>query len=106
MAAARRTSSRLRSISWRDLLTVVVPIAVVIGVAVIAAVKLVHPAPPSLIRLVTGPDGSSYRSQGEKYKKIIEGHGVKVELVKSQGGLDNLKRLADREAGVDVGFVQ
>jgi hypothetical protein len=98
--------SRLRSVSWRDLLTVAVPISLVIGAAVIAAVKLVHPAPPSSIRMVTGPDGSSYRNTGEKYKKIIEGHGVKVDLVRSLGGLDNLKQLIDRKVAVDVGLVQ
>jgi hypothetical protein len=102
----RRRSSRLRSISWRDLLTVAVPLGAVIVAGVILAIKLVRPAPPSLIRLVTGPDGSNYRSTGEKYKKIIEAHGVKVELVRSQGGLDNLKQLIDRKVAVDVGFVQ
>jgi TRAP transporter TAXI family solute receptor len=56
--------------------------------------------------MVTGPEGSSYRVTGEKYKKIIEGHGVKVELVDSAGGLDNLKQLADHKHAADVGFVQ
>lgn len=101
-----RRSSRFRSISWRDLFMVAVPIGAVIITGVILAIKLVRPAPPNLIRLVTGPDGSSYRSTGEKYKKIIEGHGVKVELVRSQGGLDNLKQLIDRKVPVDVGLVQ
>jgi TRAP-type uncharacterized transport system substrate-binding protein len=102
----RRRSSRLRSISWRDLATVAVPIGVVIAVGIGLAIKLVRPAPPNLIRMVTGPDGSSYRSTGEKYKKIIEAHGVKVELVRSQGGLDNLKQLSDGKVKVDVGLVQ
>jgi TRAP transporter TAXI family solute receptor len=103
---APRLGSRLRSISWRDLLTVIAPIALVIFAAFWIAMRFMHAAPPKVIRLVTGPDGSNYRNTGEKYKKIIEGHGVKVDLVRSAGGLDNLKQLADRKSTVDVGFVQ
>jgi TRAP transporter TAXI family solute receptor len=105
-ADAPGLGSRLRSISWRDLLTVAVPIALVIFAAFWIAGRFMHAAPPKVIRMVTGPDGSNYRSTGEKYKKIIEGHGVKVELVKSQGGLENLKQLADPRQHIDIGFVQ
>ena len=28
--------------------------------------------PPGKIRFISGPDGSSYRKQAERYKKIIE----------------------------------
>jgi TRAP-type uncharacterized transport system substrate-binding protein len=52
------------------------------------------------------PPGSSYRNIAERYKKIVEGHGVKVELVASGGALDNLRRLAHPKSGVDIGFVQ
>src|SRR5262245_16236167 len=101
-----RLGSRLRSISWRDLMTVILPIALVIFAAFWIAARFMHAAPPKAIRMVTGPDGSNYRNTGEKYKKIIETHGVKVDLVRSAGGLENLKQLADRKAAVDVGFVQ
>src|SRR5882672_6148957 len=91
-ASAPTPRSRLRGVSWRDLLTVVVPIAMVIFAAFWIAARFMHAAPPKVIRMVTGPDGSNYRTTGEKYKKIIEAHGVKVELVRSQGGLENLKQ--------------
>jgi len=94
------------SVSWRDLLVVVVPVGLVVVGALWAAVALVRPAPPSEIRFLGGPEGSSYRTNAEKYKAIIERYGVEVEVIPSRGSLDNLHRLADPDGQVDVGFVQ
>ena len=52
-------------------------------------------APPKTIHFVSGPDGSSYRNQAEKYQKILARDGVKVEIIPSRGALDNLDRLAN-----------
>jgi hypothetical protein len=101
-----KTRARLRAISWRDVLTVGLPIVLVVVAACAFAAKLMHSAPPNHIRFISGSEGSSYRNLAEKYKKIIEAHGVKVEIVASEGALDNLERLADRKSKVDVGFVQ
>jgi hypothetical protein len=100
---------KLVAVSWRDLLVVVVPVAVVVIGAVWVAVALVRPAPPDTIRLLGGAEGSSYRTNAEKYKAIIERHGVKVEIVPSLGSVDNLVKLAGTRGGeplVDAGFVQ
>jgi NMT1-like family len=111
-----RLPARIVTVSWRDVLFVVAPVALLIVGAVWAAVALVQPAPPDTIRLLGGPEGSSYRTNAERYKKIIERHGVKVEIVPSRGSLDNLHRLAGLMADgktaaakrddIDVGFVQ
>jgi hypothetical protein len=106
MSDAGKPRSRLRAISWRDVLTVGVPVALVVAAAFAFAAKLMQSAPPSHIRMISGSEGSSYRTLAEKYKKIIEAHGVKIEIVASEGALDNLQRLADPKAKVDVGFVQ
>jgi hypothetical protein len=106
MAEAVKPRGRLRSISWRDVLTVGLPVVLVIVAAFAFASKLMQSAPPSHIRMISGSPGSSYRTLAEKYKKIIETHGVKIEIVASEGALDNLERLADPKAKVDVGFVQ
>ncbi|HVR01186.1 MAG TPA: TAXI family TRAP transporter solute-binding subunit [Polyangia bacterium] len=104
--AAGTRLARLRAISWRDILSVGVPIALVVAVAGAFAAKLMQSAPPSHFRMISGSAGSSYRNLAERYKKIIESHGVKVEIVPSEGALDNLERLADRKSTIDVGFVQ
>jgi hypothetical protein len=106
MSDAVKPRGRLRSISWRDVLTVGVPVALVVAAAFALAAKLMQSAPPSHIRFISGSEGSSYRTLAERYKKLVEAHGVKVEIVASEGALDNLQRLADPKGKVDVGFVQ
>jgi TRAP-type uncharacterized transport system substrate-binding protein len=101
-----KTGFSLRTLTSRDFLVVTLPLALVIVAGGVLAVKLMRPAPPSVIRFITGPAGSTFRSNAAKYKKHIEAHGVKVEIVESQGSLDNLKRLIDPRSGIDVGFVQ
>jgi len=98
--------ARLRTASWRDLLVVGLPTLLVAGAAVAVAVKAARFAPPKTIRFVSGPDGSGYRNQAEKYQKILARDGVKLEILTSRGALDNLDKLANPAAKVDVGFVQ
>jgi hypothetical protein len=101
-----RLFARVASVSWRDLILVGTPVLLVVVVAGWVAAKAIHFAPPGEIRIVSGPDGSSYRASAEKYQKIIERYGVKVELLPSRGALDNLEKLAMPSFKVDVGFVQ
>ena len=87
----------LRTLTSRDFLVVMLPLALVIVAGGVLAVKLMRPAPPSVIRFITGPAGSTFRNNAAKYKKHIEAHGVKVEIVESQGSLENLRRLVDAQ---------
>ena len=99
--------ARLASASWRDLLAIAVPTILVIGaVAWFSARSSMRLAPPNVIRFISGPEGSSYRRQADRYQKIIEKYGVKVQVVESRGALDNLERLANPKEKLDVGFVQ
>ncbi|MGB8296631.1 MAG: TAXI family TRAP transporter solute-binding subunit [Polyangia bacterium] len=92
-------------LSWRGALYLGLPLAALLASGILAAQKLVQP-PPSTIRILSGPDGSSYRLNAEKYKKIIEHYGVKVVILPSHGSLDNLHQLANAKTKADVGFVQ
>jgi TRAP-type uncharacterized transport system substrate-binding protein len=96
----------LRTATTRDFLTATIPLALVVIAAVVLAVKLMRPAPPSSIRLISGLPGSNFHLNAQRYKKHIEAHGVKVDIITSQGSLENLRRLADPKSDVDVGFVQ
>src|SRR6476620_6467711 len=98
--------ARFRSASWRDLVVVGIPTLLVAAAAVAVAVKAARFAPPKTIHFASGPDGSSYRNQAEKYQKILAREGVKIEIIKTRGALDNLEKLANTAEKVDVGFVQ
>lgn len=73
-------------------------------IAVVFAWQYVEPAPPDSIRLAVGPEGSSYAWLGERYKEILKKEGLSVELIATQGSLDNLELIKSNKA--DIGFVQ
>jgi TRAP-type uncharacterized transport system substrate-binding protein len=96
---------RLPLLSTRGLLYLWLPVLLLVVLLTIASQKLINPAPGTL-RMLSGPEGSTYQRNAEKYKKIIERYGVKVVVLPSHGSLDNLQQLANPKAKVDVGFVQ
>ena len=102
----RRLLSRLLRLSWRDVLVTVLPLSLVLAAATWAVLHFVRPAAPSSITISTGPKGSSFQSAAERYAKAFARNGVTLRLVPSNGSLENLRRLADPDSDVDVGFVQ
>ncbi len=80
-----------------------------LGVGTLCAVALlwvVRSAPPDTIVITSGPAGSSFRRFADSYQKILATHGVTLEILPSQGSLENLQRLQSPGARVDVGLVQ
>ena len=78
-----------------------------IFVVVITAIFwFIYTAPPDTIVITSGDDGTSYMRNAEKYKKILAKKGVNLEILKSEGSLQNLERLENPSFRVDVGFVQ
>ncbi len=65
-----------------------------------------HSAPPRTITITSGPEGSIFRTNAEKYAKILALNGVKLKILPSQGSYDNLKKLVDPSFRVDIGFIQ
>jgi hypothetical protein len=63
-------------------------------------------APPNTIIMTSGPKGSTFERNAEKYAKILQQNGVTLKILPSEGSVDNIKRLADPSVKVDVGFVQ
>ena len=62
-------------------------------------------AAPNSLTITSGPEGSSFSRNAEKYKKILAKEGVTLNILPSGGSTQNLKRLADPRVEVDVGFV-
>lgn len=56
--------------------------------------------------MATGAAGGANHELGLRYRDILARSGVRVRLVNTTGGLDNLARLRDRRSGVHVGFIQ
>jgi len=74
-------------------------------VAATLAFVFLNSAPPSTLTMSSGPAGSSFATNAERYRKILAREGVSLKVLPSQGSRDNLARLSNPKAGVDVGFV-
>lgn len=98
----RHTAGRVRS--WPDLLKVWGPVGVLGLVAFIVAWQFVEPAPPSNVRLATGPPGGAYERMGQRYAASFVRNGIDVQPVATAGSLDNWAKLAAGE--VDAAIVQ
>lgn len=97
---------KLFSLSWKDLFFVLVPLLVLVGLVGWLTFTMLQPAPPDTLVILSGPEGSSFQSTAEKYKKIIESHGVKVKVVKTDGSDENLQLLMNKKIQADVALVQ
>ena len=84
----------------------VAAILLIISVSFFAAYWFFHSAPPDTITLTSGPEGSVFQMNAEKYRKFLAQKGVKLKILPSQGSQENLKRLSDPSFHVDIGLVQ
>jgi TRAP transporter TAXI family solute receptor len=95
---------RYTLLSLRDLMVSAGPF-ILLAVALLAlAYWWLDPMPPRQITLATGPAQSAYDEFGKRYAKELAKHGIKVQLLASQGSAENLRLL--QEGRADIGFVQ
>ena len=80
-------------------------IAAVLTVAVVGlSLRFVDPFPPTRVVLATGQPGGAYDEFGREYQRRLAREGLRVELRRTAGSVENLERLLKGE--VDVAFVQ
>ena len=78
------------------------PAAILLAAALIIFATL----PPRTVTMATGAAGGAYHELGLRYRDILARSGVRVRLVNTTGGLDNLARLRDPRSGVQIGLIQ
>ena len=101
-----RFVARVIAVSWRDLAVSMGPIVAISAAAIWLAIRLIQPAPPDTLTITAGPPGSSFWNSAQRYKAILARNGVTLKVLPSAGSMENLERLSDPNAAVDVGFVQ
>ncbi|QGZ60746.1 TAXI family TRAP transporter solute-binding subunit [Paraburkholderia acidisoli] len=101
-----RLVARFVAISWRDLAVSFGPILLVSVAAIWLAVRLIQPAPPNTLTMSAGPKGSTFWNAAQKYKGILARNNITLVVLESEGSAQNLERLSDPSAHVDVAFVQ
>jgi hypothetical protein len=100
-----RTVQRLSVLFGRGLVMSMGAV-LLIGIALsLAAYLFLNTAAPRTLTIASGPAGSSFQRNAERYQKILEREGVTLNIVASDGSADNLAKLADPKQKVDLGFV-
>ena len=80
-------------------------VAVVLTAAVLAlSLRFMDPFPPRRIVLATGQPDGAYDTAGREYQRRLAGEGLRVELRRTAGSVENLERLLRGE--VDAAFIQ
>ena len=74
-----------------------------LGLLIWLVVRHFSPAPPNTLTITTGAVEGASHQFGLRYQQIMKTHGVRLELLPSSGGVQNLERL---NAGTPSGFVQ
>lgn len=66
----------------------------------------IQSAPPTKLTIIAGSEGSIIHGTATKYAKALEKNGIKVNILTSNGSLDNLKRISDPSQKIDLAFIQ
>ncbi len=83
-------------------MSVILLIGLIIGTAIFA---YINSNAPNTITIISGPTGSIFQRNAEKYQKILAKKGVTLKILPSEGSMDNLRKLSNPKVAVDVGFV-
>ncbi len=90
----------------REALKVYLPIILLIVAGFAVALRFVAPPPPDRIVMAAGAPGGAYIEFAKQYAEILAKDRVTLEIVETAGAADNLRRLSDRSASVEIGLVQ
>ena len=102
----RHRDSDGSEVAVRELSLVTLGVAIVLCVVAMIAYRFVRPAPPDEFVISTGAEGGAYQLFGERYRELLAKEKIRVVLKPSAGSVENLRRVADPDSGIEVAFVQ
>jgi TRAP-type uncharacterized transport system substrate-binding protein len=102
----RELPSRVKEISWWELVQTLGPILLLGALGVWLALHFGGPAPPRSISIASGPNGSNFATMAARYQQVLKRSGIELKVITTQGSLDNLNRLTDPKVHADIALVQ
>ena len=93
--------NRHGSLRWPLVVAVIATVAVTVG-----ALFFTERMPPRTVVMATGSEGTAYYTIGQHYARVFARHGVKLEIVPTDGSVDNVRLLKDRNSGISIALVQ
>lgn len=91
-------------LSLRDLVATAWWIFLIVGIGFVVAYQFVEPAPPRHVVMTSGGESGAYYHFAKRYAAILARDGITLEVLKSEGSVQNLERLKSGEA--QIGFIQ
>lgn len=80
-------------------------IIVLLG-ALWVAYQYVDPLPPSKVTIAAGSPSGAYTHYARQYAEIFAEQGVELEIIETNGSMDNLARMSGEGTTVDAAFMQ
>lgn len=95
-----------RSALTREILIIAVCVLLALAGLAWLALRMAGSAPPSKLVLASASQGSPYDRFAERYAPVFARNGVKLEIRKTDGSMDNFSRLNQPGGDVSAGFLQ
>ena len=92
-------------LGWSGLIKGLAALLCILGVVSLALIYFI-PTPPSKISIATAFKGGAYELFGYRYREILAGSHVNLDVRLSKGSVENLRLLQDKKSDVQVAFVQ
>jgi TRAP transporter TAXI family solute receptor len=89
-----------------DLLRIAGPATAVAIAGFVLAYQFVDPAPPSHFTIASGGASGAYSRFAQHYKVLLARQGITVDVLQTQGSVENLDLLHAQDGNVQVAFVQ
>lgn len=87
--------------------------AVAISIILVSSIILltgivffIRSAPPTELTMISGAEGSIFHGMAKRYAKALEKNGIRVNILTSNGSLDNLQKISDPKNKIDLALVQ
>src|SRR5690554_1186796 len=97
MNGVRQAALFVRTNLW------IVPLALLLAWALF---RFLDPAPPRHLVMVTGSESGGYHQFGLALKGKLAGQGLTLEVLSTSGSMENLQRLTEGSAEVQLGLIQ
>lgn len=88
----------------RDILKVYIPIVAIFVAVGVMLWQLMAPPPPHDLVMASGPADGAYAAYAERYRKVLAESGLRLEVLKTSGSIENQALLLNNTA--DVAFLQ
>ena len=93
-------------ILWRGAVHILWPILLLIAIAFFLALHFLRPAPPDTLTIASGSAGSRFNLVALQYRNILQRSGIRLNVMATEGSLNNLELLRSPDSGVDIALVQ